>query len=212
MDGTIVDKRNIDEQMNGYAITQEVGRNGWVYTLYRGAEGAFIHALDTSQGIAFCIDLPGTEDDDTAANGGWSLVADPSADWLYVADPVRRTVSAINVSDFTIARTGRLAVVPSIRFAKLESAKAAGGRTALSADGKTLYVVDTTGVAVIRTADLASTGRLGGATAYRSVAVGSAGAVYAIDEAGRAVQLGPDGATSVAGGGYDSLVAIVPMH
>jgi hypothetical protein len=214
IDGTIVDKRNIDEQMNGYAITQEIGRNGWVFTLYRGADGAFIHALDTTQGIAFCIDLPGTEDESAATNGAWSLVADPSADWLYVADPARRTVSAISLYDFTIPRSGKLAIVPSIRFAKLESARAAGGRAALSPDGKTLYVVDTTGVAVIRTGDLVTTARLGGSATFRSVAVGSAGTVYAIDDAGRAVRLGTGAAasTSVANGTYSSIVAIVPMH
>jgi DNA-binding beta-propeller fold protein YncE len=213
-DGAIVDKRNIDEQMNGYALTQAVGKAGWVFTLYRSADGAFVHALDTADGIAFCIDLPGTEADDPATAGSWGLVADPSGQRLYVADPVRRTVSAIDLVDFSILRSGRLASVPGVRLAKLESAQPAGGRVALGADGTTLYVVDTTGVAVVSTADLATTGHLGGSGVFRSVAVGSAGTVYAVDDAGRAVRLGtgPTDTTPIGSGAYASIVAVVPLR
>ncbi len=213
-DGSIVDKRNIEEQMNGYALTQEVGKGGWVYTLYRGDAGVFVHALDTSDGIAFCVDLPGTGAEDAATNGGWSLVADPSGDWLYVADPARRTVSAINLADFTIPRSGGLASVPSVRLAKLESAEPVGGHAALSPDGVTLYVADTAGVAVVRVADLVTTGHIGGNGVFRSIAVGSAGTVYAVDDAGRAVRLGTGSAAStpVADGTYTSIVAIAPLR
>jgi hypothetical protein len=211
-EGTIVDKRNIDEQMNGYALTQEVGRNGMTYTLYRGADGAFIHVLDTTQGIAFCIDLPGTEDESPDANGDWGLVADPSGAFLYVTDPAEHRVSAINLTDLTVAREKTIGSLPSIRFAKLESAKPAGGRAALSPDGTSLYVIDGTGVAVVRVSDLATTGHVGGTGAYRSIAIGSAGTVYAVDAAGRALALGPDKAVSIGNGTYTSIVGIVPMH
>jgi hypothetical protein len=212
MDGAIVDKRNIDEQMNGYALTQEVGRNGMTYTLYRRPKGAFVHALDTTQGIAFCIDLEGTEDESPDTNGDWGLVADPSGSFLYVTDPAEQRVSAIDLTDFSVARSARLGSIPAIRFAKLESTKPAGGRAALSADGTTLYVVDRTGVAVVRVADLVTTGHLGGTGVYRSIAVGSAGTVYAVDDAGRAVALGPDGASSIGNGTYASIVGIVAMQ
>ena len=213
-DGAIVDKRNLDEQMNGYALTQEFGRAGWVFTLYRGADGAFVHALDTAEGIAFCIDLPGTEADDPATAGSWGLVADPSGERLYVADSARRTISAIDLGDFSIRRSGRLASVPGVRLAKLESAQPAGGRAALSVDGTTLYVADTTGVAVVSTADLATTGHLGGSGVFRSIAVGSAGTVYAVDDAGRAARLGPGStdSTPIASGAYASIVAVVPLR
>ncbi len=213
-DGTIVDKRNIDEQMHGYALTQEIGRSGWVFTLYRGPEGAFIHALDTHNGGAFCIDLPGTEDESPDTNGDWGLVADPSGSVLYVTDPAERRVSAISLEDFSIRKSATIAVAPSIQFAKLETAKPAGGRAALSADGKSLYVITKAGVAVVRTADLVTTGHLGGSGVFRSIATGSGGAVYAIDEAGHAVALGAgtSAPTSIANGTYDSIVAIVPFN
>ena len=211
-EGTIVDKRNIDEQMNGYALTQEVGRNGMTYTLYRGPTGAFIHALDTTQGIAFCIDLPGTADEGSDTNGDWGLVADPSGSFLYVTDPAEHRVSAINLTDFSITREKTIASDPSIRFAKLESTKPAGGRAALSPDGSTLYVIDRTSVAVVRVADLVTTGHIGGTGSYRSITVGSAGTVYAVDTSGRALALGPDKAVSIGNGTYASIVGIVPMH
>lgn len=211
-DGAIVDKRNIDEQMNGYALTQEVGRNGMTYTLYRGPEGAFIHALDTTQGIAFCIDLPGTEDESSDTNGEWGLVADPTGSFLYVADPAEHRLSTISLTDFSIVREKAIGSLPSIEFAKLESTKAAGGRAALSPDGSTLYVIDRTGVAVIRVADLVTTGHLGGSGAYRSITVGSAGTLYAVDTSGRALALGSAGPVSIANGTYAEIVGIVSMH
>lgn len=213
-EGTIVDKRNIGEQMNGYAVTQEPGRGGWVYTLYRGNDGAFIHALDTTNGAAVCIDLPGTGKGDAASSAAWSLIADPMGDWLYAADPTLKSVKAIDLSDFSVRRSGSLASAPIVVFAKLESATPVAGRAALSPDRKTLYVLDTTGVAVVRVEDLRLIGHLGGSGAFRSLAVGSKGTVYAVDGAGKVVRLDAGSAppTQVADGTYTSIVAIVPMR
>jgi hypothetical protein len=213
-DGTIVDKRNIDEQMHGYALAQVAGRGGMVFTLYRGPEGAFIHALDTHNGGAFCIDLPGTEDEGPDTNGDWGIVADPSGSVLYVTDPAERRVSVISLTDFSITRSATIAMLPTIQFAKLETAKPAGGRAALSPDGKSLYVITKAGVALVRTADLVTTGHFGGSGIFRSIAAGSAGAVYAVDDAGHAVVLasGSGASTQIGNGTYSSIVALVPYH
>lgn len=219
-DGAIVDKRNVGEQMNGYAVTQEAGQNGWVYTIYRGADGAFIHALDTADGVAFCIDLPGTDDPDATTATPWGLLADPSGNALFVVDPIRKSVSAIDLADFSIRRTAALASLSTIRFAKLESAEPVAGPAALSRDGTTLYVADTTGIDVVRVADLTTTGHLGGSLSFRSLAVGSAGTIYVVDDAGRAMRLGDASAPATsatsaapaADGRYSAIVAIVPMH
>ena len=58
--GAIVDRREPDEQMHGSPVTRATGTNGrWAYTLYgRGAAEPFVHALDTRGRVAFCIDLP----------------------------------------------------------------------------------------------------------------------------------------------------------
>lgn len=48
------------DEMRGYPLTRTVSPDGrWAYTLYDGAgKYPFIHALDTSQGRAVCIDTP----------------------------------------------------------------------------------------------------------------------------------------------------------
>ena len=58
--GTIVDKREPDERMAGYPVARAATGDGvWAYTLYQKPSGRlFVHALDTSRGIARCIDLP----------------------------------------------------------------------------------------------------------------------------------------------------------
>lgn len=57
--GAIIDPREPDEKMRGYPLTRTASPDGrWAYTLYDGG-GAhpFIHALDTANATAACIDL-----------------------------------------------------------------------------------------------------------------------------------------------------------
>jgi hypothetical protein len=55
----IMDPREPDEKMGGVPLTRTMSPDmRWVYTLYSG-EHNFVHALDTKEGIARCIDLPG---------------------------------------------------------------------------------------------------------------------------------------------------------
>ena len=58
--GQIVDKREPDEQMNGQPVSRAWTRDGgWAFTLYsRNREAPFVHALDTRNRAARCIDLP----------------------------------------------------------------------------------------------------------------------------------------------------------
>jgi hypothetical protein len=67
----IVDPREPDERMSGWPITRATGRGArWEYTLYRGPEYVFIHALDTEKREAFCIDLDGLPN---GPQGAWGL-------------------------------------------------------------------------------------------------------------------------------------------
>jgi hypothetical protein len=56
----IVDKREPDEQMTGGPVTRLTTTDGrWAYTLYaRQGKAPFVHALDTVERKAYCIDLP----------------------------------------------------------------------------------------------------------------------------------------------------------
>jgi len=67
----IVDKRNLDAAMAGRPIDQARRASGLVLTLYRGAEHPFIHALDSVEAWAVCIDLPARGMHDAAAATDW---------------------------------------------------------------------------------------------------------------------------------------------
>lgn len=58
--GAIVDKRRPAEAMRGSPVTRALGGDGgWAYTLYARRNGtAFVHALDTRNRRAVCVDLP----------------------------------------------------------------------------------------------------------------------------------------------------------
>jgi hypothetical protein len=87
----VVDKSEPGERMRGYPVTRVDGSGGrWAYTLYDGAGGhPFVHALDTVEQTAVCIDLDGlTGRKDLQA---LRLSIDPGQEQLSVvkgADPV----------------------------------------------------------------------------------------------------------------------------
>jgi hypothetical protein len=58
--GAIVDRREPSEKMQGSPVTRTSSRDGrWAYTLYaRQSAAPFVHALDTIEQKAYCIDLP----------------------------------------------------------------------------------------------------------------------------------------------------------
>lgn len=56
----IVDRREDEVLMRGQPVTRRISRDGrWAYTLYARDKGEpFVHALDTVEREAYCIDLP----------------------------------------------------------------------------------------------------------------------------------------------------------
>jgi hypothetical protein len=56
----VVDRRESEVEMRGEPVTRRASVDGrWAYTLYaRPSQPPFIHALDTTGGKAYCIDLP----------------------------------------------------------------------------------------------------------------------------------------------------------
>src|SRR5207249_3230039 len=60
LDAPIVDKREIGELMEGAPVARAMSADGqWAHTLYLKEDGtAFVHQLDTRNGLALCVDLP----------------------------------------------------------------------------------------------------------------------------------------------------------
>ncbi len=55
----VVDRREDEVAMRGQPVTRRTSRDGrWAYTLYARGHEPFVHALDTAEGEAYCIDLP----------------------------------------------------------------------------------------------------------------------------------------------------------
>jgi DNA-binding beta-propeller fold protein YncE len=55
----VTDKRESETTMQGAPVSRATPPDGgWVYTLYGGTHESFIHALDTRNVAAICIDLP----------------------------------------------------------------------------------------------------------------------------------------------------------
>ena len=102
----------------------------WVYTLYRKAEGPFVHALNTD-GFALCIDLPAAARSGAAAAREWGLVLSPDESTLYAANPALGLVVEIAAGD--AAEVRRTARIP-------RGAIGAAPRLAVAPDGRTLYV------------------------------------------------------------------------
>ena len=213
VDGTIVDKRNAAEAMGGYAVAQIAGGSGWVYTVYRGREGPFIHALDTSDSIAFCIDLPGPDDEDQATAAAWGVSLAPSGQTLYATNGVLGTVAQVDLESFSVSGTSTLARLGVVGLAKFGAGvPAPGGQAALGPDGTSLYVVGDRGIAVVRGSDLASTGRIGAERSYRAVSVGSGGMLYAVDATGAVSRIDPTTGHLVAsssGASFSGIVAVI---
>src|SRR5256885_11724462 len=74
--------------MAGSAVAQVRRSDGLVLTLYRGPEHPFVHALNSKDAWALCIDLPGAASNDGTSAADWDLA--PSADG--------RAVFAVNAS------------------------------------------------------------------------------------------------------------------
>lgn len=214
----VADKRNISEPMAGWPLAQLRRPDGGVFTLYRGAEHPFIHALDTAQGTAVCIDLPATGGGDPEAARDWGLAPTPDGTAIFAVNATLGLALEVDPAQLGIRRSvsveplaaGGIALA---KFGHLESGPV-GRRVVVGPDGLALYAAGAGGILAIATADLTVTGRFlegQGVAALGLTADG--GTLYALlHDAGRIVRL--DAATGkvlgqVPGDGYDRLLAVV---
>ena len=88
----IADKRNLETDMSGLPMARATTTDGvWVFTLYRGKQHSFVHALNTRHAFARCLDLP---HGCCSGSGEWRLELDEEEEDLSaVAGSLRDTVT-----------------------------------------------------------------------------------------------------------------------
>jgi hypothetical protein len=219
-DTVIVDKRNVDEVMGGWPITQSRHGNGVVFTLYRGPVHPFIHALNTTEAWAICLDLPEIGADDAAAALDWGLAMSGDGRALYAVNATLGLAAAIDPGELTIRRTTAFdapRAAAGVVLAKFghQDGGAVGRRAVVSPDGATLYAAGAGGIVRVATDRLTAAEPLLEGVAVEALALTPDGAsLYALLATdGRIVRI--DTATGqivgeVPGDGYDRLVAVVP--
>lgn len=219
-DGVVVDKANLDEAMGGYPIAQVRADGGMVFTLYRGAEHPFIHALNTIDGWALCIDLPASAADSDAAALDWGLGHTPDRAHLMAVNATLGIAADVSIADLAVTRTMTFSATAAtpITLAKFghQETGPTGRRVIVAPDGATIYAAGANGIVRLSSRDLGVVGTLAAGTAIDSLAITRDGrTVYALTRSdGRILQI--DTASGlvigeVPGSGYDRLVAIVPF-
>ena len=215
----IADKRNLDEAMAGWPIAQVRRPDGLVFTLYRGAEHPFIHALNATEGWAVCIDLPAVRAHDAAAALDWGLAVAPDGRAVFAVNSTLGLAVDVDPGELSVRRTG--AVQPlaagSIVLAKFghQDAGPAGRRVVVAPDGRTIYAAGAAGILAIDATRLAETHRYLEGTAVASLGLNLDGrTIFALDAAGGSI-VGLDAASGAVLGrvpadGLDRLLAVVP--
>jgi hypothetical protein len=217
-DAVIADKRNINEAMAGWPIAQIRRPDGLVMTLYRGAEHPFIHALNSAEAWAVCIDLPDARADDAKAALDWGLAEGPDGSSVFAVNATLGLVEDISPSDLLVRRS--VAVQPlagtSIVLAKYlhGGSGPVGRRVVVAPDGRTIYAAGAAGILVIDTDDLVVAHRFLDGTSVAGVGLTPDGqTLVALDGGGR-IQLLDAASGAIVGrvpaDGFDRLLAVAP--
>jgi hypothetical protein len=217
----VADKRNLGEAMAGWPVAQVRRSDGIVLTLYRGGEHPFVHALNTSDGWAICLDLPGSSAADESAARDWALASSPDGKTVFAINGTLGLAADIDPAGLTIRRTSILetASVDGASSGGIELAKfghdpvGPAGRSVVSSDGKTLWAGGADGLLAVGTSDLAVRSRMIPGTAVDGIAVTPDGStVFALlRDGGRIMAL--DASTgktlgTLSGDGFDRLLGV----
>jgi hypothetical protein len=216
-DGVIIDKTKPNEQMAGYPLEQLRLAHGLVFTLYRGTQHAFIHALDTVNGGAVCIDLPATRSDGTDRSDDWGLALSPDKSSVYAVNAslgVAAVVDALNLEIRRVASFEPLAATAMLaKFGHGDTDTAR--RVVASPDGGSVYAAGRTGIVELATTDLAvrRTVLAGTRVDALGLTVDGTGLFALRHSDGRIVRVDLTAGLVVAevpGAGYDRLLAVAP--
>jgi YVTN family beta-propeller protein len=146
-------------EMAGVHQTSVASPDGqWLYGLYLNTEsGPFIHALNLDGRFALCIDLPKDGMADKAKQAFWALAIRPDGT-LYAANGALGLVAEVRTSaDSTPQIQRTLKLPPDTAAAPAPTSQvepALVSATALSPDGKTLFMPGERGLLAIDTRDL----------------------------------------------------------
>ena len=218
----VVSKGNVEEAMAGYPLAQVRHAAGGVLTLYRGPEHPFIHALNSVDGWAICVDLPATGARDAAAAADWGLAPTPDGHTLYAVNATLGLVVEVNpTGDFGIRREATVkplaAAGSGIVLAKFghQQSGPTGRRVVVGPDGRTIYAAGSAGIMAIDAASLKVKGTFEVGKSVDALAVTpDGGTLFALlRDGGRIVKLDASSGellATVPGDGYDRLVAVVP--
>ena len=215
----VVDKSGGNEPMAGWPIAQVRRPDGMVFTLYHGADHPFVHALNSTDGWALCIDLPATGAADTAASPDWGLASTADGSSLVAANATLGIAVQIGLPDLAVARTVSFApsAAAGISLAKFghEVGGNVGRRLVVSPAGSAIFAAGPGGIVRIAASDLAMSGRLLEGVAVDAMAITPDGStLYALVHAGgRIVKLDAVSGKQlgqVPGSGFDRLLAVIP--
>jgi hypothetical protein len=219
-DGIVASKSKEQEGMAGYPLAQVRPVDGGVLTLYQGPEHPFIHALNSVEGWAVCIDLPATGAKDAAAAADWGLAQTPDGHTVYAINATLGLVAEVNpTGNFGIWREATVQPLAGngIVLAKFghQASGPTGRRVVVSPDARTVYAAGAGGILAIDVASLKIRDTLAEGEAIAAMALTpDGGTLYALlRDGGRIVKIDTVRGvvqSTILGDGYDRLVAVVP--
>jgi hypothetical protein len=219
-DEIIVDKRNVDAAMGGWPITQLRHEDAVVFTLYRGTDHTFIHALQSREAWAVCLGLPTFGAGEEEAVGDWGLGQSADGRVVYALNATLGLAVAIDPGELSIKATARFdapSAAASISFAKFGHAAVGpvGRRVVVTPDGSTIYAAGAGGITKLSADDLTLEVHVLEGAAVDALAMTPDGAfLFALlPDQGRIVKVDVASGQIVAtvpGDRFDRLVAAVP--
>lgn len=219
-DEIIADKRNLDAAMGGYPITQLRHDDGVVFTLYRGTDHTFIHALNSREAWAICLGLPTIGAGEEAAAGDWGLGQATDGRLVYAVNATLGLAIEIDPGELTIEATSRFdaqRAAASFSLAKFghQDAGPVGRRVVVSPDGATIHAAGAGGIVQVRADDLTLLAHVVEDAAVDALAMTTDGSfLYALlpgQERIVKIEVASGQVVgTVPGDGFDRLVGIVP--
>jgi hypothetical protein len=201
----VVDKSDPHEPMTGQRLATVASSGGdWQFTVYaRAKKGAFIHALNMSNPISLCFELPGAgwETDPSAFH--WSLALSPDGSRLYATNGALGVVTEMSASE-----NNGPGIMRSVHIAKqtasggglvqtVDAKEMGSGGAVVSRDGHTLVMTGSSGVIWIDTTTLRTTARALDSWTVWSLALSPDGsALYALEQTGDIAELSMAGAVT----------------